>query len=89
MAGSLNINSILEALGLEGSETPAFKALWASVMSTFGPNDQATLQAALDRQIAGNDAGHEELQEAGDTSTGATDGITSDPAPRKPSRKPQ
>lgn len=57
-------NTVLNAIKLAGSATPAFAALFESVITTFGPSDQATLQSALAEARAKSDAAHEDVRRA-------------------------
>lgn len=57
-----SLESILRALTLAGSATPAALALVDAVKDIFDEEDQATLKEALADVQAENDEGHARLQ---------------------------
>lgn len=57
------LDVILGAIKLAGSELPAFKALFDSVVDTLGEDDQATLKAAYAEQMAKSDRQHQRVQD--------------------------
>lgn len=56
------LDVILGAIKLAGSELPAFKALFDSVVGTLGEDDQTTLKAAYAEQMAKSDRQHAKIQ---------------------------
>jgi hypothetical protein len=54
--------NVLNAIGLVGSNAPAFKALFDQVVATFGEDDQAVLQESYAKAMAASDAQHEAAQ---------------------------
>lgn len=59
----MNLDTILAAIKLAGSELPAFKALFESIVETFSEQDQETLQKAYAEQMAVSDDLHRQIQD--------------------------
>ena len=58
----MDLQKIISATLLAGAHLPAFKALYDTVVNTFGEKDQAKLKAAYADAIAKSDAAHRDAQ---------------------------
>lgn len=58
----MNLDKIAATLLLIGSDLPAFKALFAEVLSTFSEQDQDKLKASYAEAILASDKAHEAAQ---------------------------
>jgi hypothetical protein len=58
----MDLQKIISATLLAGANLPAFKALFDTVVDTFGEQDQVKLKDAYAKAIAGSDAAHRDAQ---------------------------
>jgi hypothetical protein len=58
----MTLAAVINAIGLAGSNLPAFKALFDQIVETFGEDDQATLKQTYADAMAASDAQHAAAQ---------------------------
>lgn len=60
---NISLETVLQAVRLAGSATPAFQALLDLVRPALNDDDQATLQAVYDAEKRESDALHAQIQD--------------------------
>lgn len=58
----MQLDKVIAAVLMIGSDLPAFKALFEQVLHSFGPADQATLRQTYAEAIAAADKAHAAAQ---------------------------